>query len=52
MATRLATNFKVGRFYSVEKILQAKLRRALAKGNSTQLLELKALVAKPMSQPL
>jgi hypothetical protein len=40
-ATGSATDFIVGRFYSVE-----------AKGNSTQLLELKALAAKPMFQPL
>jgi hypothetical protein len=32
-----------------EEVLQAKLRQALAKGSSTQLLELEALVAKPIS---
>jgi hypothetical protein len=39
------------RLYLVEEVLQTKLRRVLAKGNFTQLLELRAFVAKPISQP-
>jgi hypothetical protein len=51
-ATGPATNFKIGRLYSIEEVFQTKFRRALAKGSFTQLSELKALAAKPISQPL
>jgi nucleoid DNA-binding protein len=52
MAAGLNTDFIIGRFYSVEEVLQAELRQALAKGSSTELMELKALEVKLMSQPL
>jgi hypothetical protein len=45
-------DFLVSSFYSIEEVLQAELRRALAEGNSIELLELKALAAKPISQIL
>jgi hypothetical protein len=38
MATGPATDFKVGKLYLVEEVLQAELRPALAKGSFTQLL--------------
>jgi hypothetical protein len=40
----------VCRFCLGEEVLQAELQQAPAKGSSIQLLELKALVAKPISQ--
>jgi hypothetical protein len=52
MTTRLTTDFKAGRFYSVEEVFQGELWQTLTKGSSTQLLGLKALAAKSMSQPL
>jgi hypothetical protein len=50
-AARPTTDLLVGSFYSDEEVLQAELWRALAKGSFTQLLELKALFVKPISQP-
>jgi hypothetical protein len=52
LATGPVTDFKVGSLYSVEEVLQAELRRALAKGSFTQLSELKAFAAKLIFQPL
>jgi hypothetical protein len=51
MATGPATSLFIFQFYLGGKVLQAELRRALAKGSFTQVLELKVFLIRPIFWP-